>query len=82
MHRRLIFISLHTPFDPRRHSSNLVSFEIVPVFAIDVAFLAVKVVRIISLVIPHLLFCIKSHLAVFVGAFDLLQLALNRGCQL
>lgn len=74
MHWRLILVAFHAAIKPRSHGIDLVRLEIVPVFAIDIALLAVEVVRIIALVILHLFLGIESHLAMFVGAFDPLHL--------
>lgn len=54
--------------EPRRHGVDFVLRQGGPVFAIDVAFLAVKVRRLLDLVILHFFFGGEGLVAVGVGA--------------
>lgn len=51
---------VRSTFDPRSHPFDFVDNQISPVVAVDVAFLAVEVSRLIVLVSLHLLFCVEG----------------------
>lgn len=73
--RRLILVPVHAAFNPRRHGGHFVQLQLVVVFTVDVALLAVEMFGVIQLVIFHLLLSIEAFLAVRIGALDRLQLA-------
>ena len=50
---------VRSAFDPRSHPFDFVDDQISPVIAVDVAFLAVEVSRLIVLVSLHLFVCVE-----------------------
>jgi hypothetical protein len=71
----LVFVVLHPSVEPRHHRFNFVFGEVVPVSAVEVALLAVVVLRLIDLVASHFFLGCKSLAAVVVSALDFQLLA-------
>lgn len=75
VHRRLVFVSFLLTFNPRSHGGDFMCFQILPVFAVHVAPLAIEVCRIISLVMLHFFLSVEVLVTPGIRALDLFQLA-------
>ena len=68
VHWRFVVVVLHTSVEPRQHCFNLVLSEMLPIFAVNITFLAVVVLWFIQLVTFHFFFRFEILCAVRIRA--------------